>query len=207
MNKLLFKTIFAVVFYSYIVLAQTGINEHDGFFLRMLYGIGYAELVEEDVLGSDLKYSGFAQDLRFQIGGTVAENLILYGEFGGVMQIDPQIEWMGISGTANDVTVSVFDFGGGITYYLMPSNIYFSLSLLSSQATFEFEGTSGESQTGFGINAMVGKEWWVGEQWGLGAAIYGYYSTMKDEGTIEGVNYSSDINNFSVGVMFSATYN
>lgn len=207
MKKLLFKTTAAVVFYSSIVLAQTGVNEHDGFFLRMLYGVGYAELVEEDVLGSDMKFSGLAQDIRFQIGGTVAENLMLYGEFGGVMQFDPNFEYMGQSGTANDVTVSVFDFGGGITYYWMPSNIYLSLSLLSSQATFEFEGTTGESQYGFGFNAMVGKEWWVGEQWALGVAIYGYYSTMKDEGTINGVNYSSNINNFSIGAMFSVTYN
>jgi hypothetical protein len=173
----------------------------------MLYGFGYAELNEKDFLGSDLKYSGFAQDLRFQIGGTVANNLILFGEFGGVMQIDPQMEWMGMSATANDVTVSVFDFGGGLTYYIMPSNIFFSLSFLSSQATFEFEGTTGKSQYGFGINGMIGKEWWVGQQWALGLAVYGYYSTMKDEGTIMGINYSSDINNFSIGVMFSATYN
>jgi hypothetical protein len=215
MKKLINKILTAIIILSGITfgqggaqgLGQTGIHEHDSFFLRMMYGFGYAELVEKDVLGSDLKYSGFSQDLRFQIGGTVAENLILFGEFGGVMQIDPQFEYMGVTGKATDVTVSVFDFGGGITYYWMPSNIYISLSLLSSQATFEFQGTTGESQYGFGFNGMVGKEWWVGEQWGLGVALYGYFSTMKDDGTINGVNYSSDINNFSVGVMFSATYN
>jgi hypothetical protein len=215
MKKTFIKTAVAIIFFSNIIfglgganeLGQTGIHEHDGFFLRMLYGFGYAELVEKDVLGSDMKYSGSAQDLRFQIGGTVAENLILFGEFGGVMQIDPQFEWMEFSGTANDVTVSVFDFGAGITYYLMPSNIYISFSLLTSQATFEFEGNTGKSQYGFGINGMFGKEWWVGDQWALGFALYGYYSTMKDEGTIQGINYSSDINNFSVGVMFSVTYN
>jgi hypothetical protein len=54
---------------------------------------------------------------------------------------------------------------------------------------------------------MVGKEWWVDAQWALGAAIYGYYSTMKDKGTIEGTNYEYDINNFSVGLLFSVTYN
>ena len=184
-----------------------GANQHDGFFLRMMYGIGYGQLVEADVLGSDMKYSGAAQNLTFQIGGTVANNLILFGEFGGIMLIDPKFEWMGVSATANDVTVSVFGFGGGITYYIMPSNIYFSLSLVSSQASTEYKGSTGTSQYGFGINGMIGKEWWVGEQWGLGLSIYGCFSTMKDEGSIEGVNYSSTINNFSAGVMFSATYN
>lgn len=206
MKKLLL--VLAVVsFLSTIVTAQEGIREHDGFFLRMLYGVGYAELVEKDVLGSDMTFSGEAGALRFQIGGTVSENLILYGEFGGVMQFDPKLEWQGHSGTATDVTVSTFDFGGGVTYYWMPSNIYISISLLTSQATFEYKNITGESQFGFGINGMVGKEWWVGEQWALGFALYAYYSTMKDEGTIDGSEYSSNINSFSVGVLFSVTYN
>lgn len=207
MKNLLIKSAAIILFVSSIVSGQYGYHEHDGFFLRMLYGFGYAELVEKDILGSDMTISGVAQALRFQIGGTVAENLIVYGEFGGVMQIEPEIEWMGQSASTSDVTVSVFDFGGGITYYLMPSNFYFSLSLLTSQAEIENSGSKGTSEYGFGFNAMVGKEWWVSDQWALGAAIYGYYSTMKDKGTIEGTNYEYDINNFSVGAMFSVTYN
>jgi hypothetical protein len=207
MKKLLITTAATMILASSIVLGQNGYHEHDGFFLRMLYGVGYAELVEKEVLGSDMTFSGAAQALRFQIGGTVAENLIIYGEFGGVMQFDPEVEWMGHSVSTSDVTVSVFDFGGGVTYYLMPSNFYFSLSLLTSQAEIENSGNKGTSEYGFGFNAMVGKEWWVGDDWALGVVVYGYYSTMKDKGTIEGTNYEYDINNFSVGVMFSATYN
>ena len=206
MKKLLISFA-AVTFFSSIIFGQEGVHEHDGFFLRMLYGLGYAELVEKDVLGSDMTISGAAQALRFQIGGTVAENLIVYGEFAGVMQIEPDIEWMGQSASTSDVTVSVYDFGGGITYYLMPSNFYFALSLLVSQAEIENSGSKGTSEYGFGFNAMVGKEWWVDAQWALGVAAYGYYSTMKDKGTIEGINYEYDIKNFSVGVMFSVTYN
>lgn len=207
MKNLLIKSAAIILFVSSIVSGQYGYHEHDGFFLRMFYGFGYAELVEKDILGSDMTISGAAQALRFQIGGTVAENLIVYGEFGGVMQIEPEIEWMGQSASTSDVTVSVYDFGGGITYYLMPSNFYFSLSLLASQAEIENSGSKGTSEYGFGFNALVGKEWWVSSEWALGIALYGYYSTMKDKGTIEGTNYEYDINNFSIGVMFSATYN
>lgn len=202
MKKILIITAIIIASINRTALGQFGYHEHDGFFLRMLYGFGYAELVEKDVLGSDMTISGAAQALRFQIGGTVAENLIVYGEFGGVMQIEPDIEWMGQLASTSDVTVSVFDFGGGITYYLMPSNFYFSLSLLASRAEIENSGTKGTSEYGFGINGMIGKEWWVDAQWALGAAIYCYYSTMNDKGGDE-----NKINNFSVGVMFSATYN
>lgn len=206
MKKLLIASAI-VIFFNSILFSQEGIREHDGFFLRMLYGFGYAELIEKDVLGSDMTYSGEAGALRFQIGGTVSENLIFYGEFGGVMQFDPKFEWIGQSVSTSDVTVSVFDFGGGLTYYLMPSNFYFSLSLHTSQATIEANGETGESEIGFGFNAMVGKEWWVGDQWALGVSAYTYYSTMKDNGIFEGINYEFDINNFSVGLLFSATYN
>lgn len=207
MKKFLLKIAILVLIINSIGLSQDGVREHDGFFLRLLYGFGYAELVEKDVLGSDMTFSGFSQALRCQIGGTISENFILFGEFGGVVQIEPELEWLGRTATATDITVSVFDFGGGVTYYLMPSNFYFSVSIHTSQATLEYDGTSGESEYGFGFNAMIGKEWWISDQWAMGASVYGYYSSMKDKGSENGINYEYDINNFSVGVMFSVTYN
>ena len=182
---------------------DVGIHQHDGFFLRMLFGVGYADLIENDVMGSDLKFSGIAGATRFQIGGTVSDNLIIYGELGAVIQTDPTMEWKGKSGSTSDVKVSVFDFGGGITYYLMPANVYFALGLLINRAELEYNNRKGESEYGIGFNAMVGKEWWVGEDWGIGATVYISYGTMKDTGEFE--EYT--INNFYVGVLFSATYN
>ena len=63
----------------------------------------------------------------------------------------------------------------------------------------EYNNRKGESEYGIGFNAMVGKEWWVGEDWGIGATGYLSYGTMKDK------DYT--INYFYVGVLFSATYN
>jgi len=205
MKTMFIKIAIVLCFFSGIIVGQSGVHEHDGFFLRMALGAGYAELVEKNVMGSDMKFSGACSALRFQIGGTVAENLILYGDLGGVVQVEPEFEWQGQSASTSDVSVSVFDIGGGITYYLMPSNFYFSLSLLSSQAVFENNNSKGESQFGFGVNAMIGKEWWVGDDWAIGAAIYGYYSSMKDKAD-PASGQENDINNLSVGVIFSATY-
>jgi len=178
---------------------DVGIYQHDGFFLRMLFGVGYTELVENDVMRSELKFSGVADGLRFQIGGAVSDNLIIYGALGSVIQKDPTMEWMGESGSTSNVSASVFDFGGGITYYLMPANVYFALGLLINRAELEYNNRKGESEYGIGFNAMVGKEWWVGEDWGIGATGYLSYGTMKDK------DYT--INYFYVGVLFSATYN
>lgn len=218
MKKLLIDFIL-IIFFSSILFAQDGVHEHDGFFLRMLYGVGYAKMIEKNVLGSDMTFSGVCNASRIQIGGTISDNLILYGESGIVMQLDPSVEWNGNTISNQDVSIYVADFGGGITYYFMPSNIYLSFSLLLSTSSSGYDkivgkekgwfdlGYGDSSELGFGLNAMVGKEWWVGEQWALGVAVYGYYSTMKDKATTEGIDYEYDINNFSIGVMFSATYN
>lgn len=121
------------------------------------------------------------------------------------------MEWMGQSESSSDITVSVGDLGIGITYYLMPVNIYFSLSLLYSSVQLEYDDTKGESEIDFdngnGINIMVGKEWWIGNQWALGISLYGYYSDMHVQTSIEEINYEYFTRNYSIGVMFSATYN
>jgi len=197
-NKIFFLA-FILLVLSSLSFGQKFAYKHDGFFLRMLAGPGYVELVEKNVLGSDLKFSSTGAATRFQIGGTVSDNLIIYGEFGGVGQPRPKMEWMGESTTVGNLSAYVFDFGAGITYYLMPINVYFSFSLHTSQAELEYYSEKYESDYGFGLNAMIGKEWWISYDWALGAAIYSYYSTMKDR------EYT--INNFSIGVLFSATYN
>jgi hypothetical protein len=211
MKNFVFNLLCIFLLCSASVLCQDGIHEHDGFFLRMLLGAGYAELVEKNVMGSDLKFSGITVPFRFQLGGNLFKNFIAYGEFGFASQTNPELEWSGHSGSTSDVTVSVGDLGFGITYYLMPVNIYFSLSGLYSSVQLEYNDTKSESEIDFengnGINVMVGKEWWLGPQWTLGFALYGYYSDMHVQTSIEGINYEYFTRNFSVGVMLSATFN
>ena len=211
MKNFVFKMFFVFILYCGSAFCQTGIHEHDGFFIRMLLGAGYAELVEEDVMGSDLKISGPTVPLRFQIGEQISKNLIAYGEFGFASQTNPEMEWMGESGSSSDITVSVGDLGLGMTYYLMPANIYFSLSLVYSSVILEYNNTTSVSsidfENGNGFNVMVGKEWWVGAQWALGVALYGYYSDMQVQTSIEGIDYEYYTYNYSFGAMFSFTYN
>ena len=211
MKNFVYKMFCVFLLCSASVLCQDGVHEHDGFFLRMLLGAGYAETVEKNVMGSDLKFSGITVPFRFQIGGPISKNFIFYGEFGFASQEDPEMERMGQSGSTSDVTVSVGDLGLGITYYLMPINIYFSLSALTSQVQLEYNNTKSESVMDYehfnGINGMVGKEWWIGAQWALGLALYGYYSGMHVQTSIEGVNYEYSTHNYSIGVMISATFN
>ena len=178
---------------------------HDGFFLRMLPGIGYAESVEEDVLGEDFTLSGSTGIFLFQIGGAVANNMILYGEFGGNTMTDPEVEWAGMTVSTDETSLSVFGVGIGLGYYFMPGNIYVSASINMSQVTLEVDGESSESDPGIGTWLMVGKEWWVGKRanWGLGLALAFHYSVVEAEDFGE----THDVRNLATGLAFSATLN
>jgi hypothetical protein len=88
--------------------------------------------------------------------------------------------------------------GGGVTYYIVPANVYLSGSLglgwLSATENVE-------SDVGFGLDITLGKEWWVGGSWGLGlAGAFGYHSVP--DGVVD-ANWSGA----SFGLRFSATLN
>jgi hypothetical protein len=178
-------------------------KQHTGFFLRMLGGVGFGNTVEKDVLGSDIEFKGTGGVFRFQIGGAVSKNLLLYGEFGGLVITEPEFTWQGVTGNLENTDLSVLDIGGGITYYIMPANIYLSTTLTFSRDRIEVEGLGdAETNAGLGVYLSIGKEWWVSNRWGLGIALFGSFSNAKDKS--DGVEY--DVKNQAFGVLFSATF-
>ena len=69
-----------------------------------------------------------------------------------------------------------------------------SLSLETSLGT-------GETDTGVTLDVTLGKEWWVGNRWGIGAAAaFGYHHIPE---TNAGVDWSGT----SVALRFTATLN
>ena len=176
---------------------DTGVHQHDGFFLRFVGGCGYTEWTKELNGEDDKKISGLGVSFREQIGLTLDDNLILCVDVGFVTVGKGGEVSKGNSTSSLVEPESNIDFGLGLNYYFMPNNIYASLSILSSVSTLE--NYYGESTFGLGINLLVGKEWWVSDNWGIGGAMYLYYRT-NDTG-------NTDLNSFSIGLMLSATYN
>ncbi len=182
----------------------SGVHKHDGFFLRFTPGIGHTNLTEE-IDGTDiLELSGLSYSSRLQIGGAVSENLIIYGEIGGIIFLSPSMKFLGEEIDDPDVTVNITGFGAGVSYYIMPANVYFALSLLASGVSLENQGTTAETEIGFGFNLLCGYEWWVGDDWGLGIAGFLHYSSMHDQ---EFYDEIPTISNLGYGLIFSVTYN
>jgi Outer membrane protein beta-barrel domain len=187
-------------------VAQPGAQKHDGFYLRLLIGPAYATS-SVPVGTSDLTFSGIATGLDVAAGYTVAENLSIYGQITGTSSKDPEVTAGTAQGDAEG-TLGVYGFGVGASYYVMPLNLYFHGGVLATQLTMESETMSGgstttskaESDTGFGLNAGIGKEWWLSDNWGLGAGAQFLFSKVKDEDNDTWTSLA-----FTIGL--SATFN
>jgi len=183
-----------------------GFHEHDGFFLRFQAGYGSGKMVEKDLPEGNLNLSGSTGTFRFQIGGAIAENLVLFGEYGGFFLSDADVDWGSFSDYVIGMDVTITDFGGGLTYYFMPANFYLSGTFTISRDKFERKESNvpATSASGFGMYVSAGKEWWVAADWGLGAAGFYYFSHTTDKGT--DANTAYPISNSVIGIVFSATY-
>ena len=116
---------------------------------------------------------------------------------------DPKLKFNGnsVKSTVNDNSTS--NLGLGLTYYF-PSNIYVTGAVGTAKTQLKSNGDTFSSDRGFGVNLMVGKEWWVSENWGLGVAGQFLYTNCPDT-PVNGV--TPDVKTTAFGVLFSATYN
>jgi len=177
-----------------------GIRDHsDGFFLRLSAGGGSASTSLDLGIG-DLEMSGFATDVNFAIGGVVTPNLAVHGTLFGWLVSDPDAEAGGMTAEiTGDLDLSAI--GIGVTYYIMPANVYLSGSLGAGSLTLDVPTGEGETDMGPVIDLTIGKEWWVSDSWGIGAAASLGYHSVPEKGIDE--NWSGT----SFAIRFSATYN
>ena len=185
-------------------LNNTGTSEtHDGFFLRLQGGVGDVKTEETNILGYKLKMFGIGGIFSAKVGGIIYPNLIAFGEVGGASVANPEFKWGPASGETSDSELSMTGIGGGFSYYIMPTNIYISLSGLLSYTTLEFKDKIGESKPGLGVHLSIGKEWWISDDWAIGFALWGHKSSMNENDS-EGKH---EIDNQSYGLVLSATLN
>ena len=181
---------------------------HDGFFLRLAPGIGTASAKIEEQ-GSTFEFSDGVSEGDVAVGGLIGRNLLLHGTLFGWIMSGPKAE-LSLSGVGSgsvDVSGSVYlsAVGGGLTYYVMPANLYFTGSIGMGRMVSELEDPfRGETENGLAFTLGLGKEWWVGDAWGLGVAGAFNYFSADDR------NFVSDGNTWSgpsYAVRFSATFN
>jgi hypothetical protein len=181
-----------------------GAQKHDGFFLRLAPGVGFGKATEE--IGKyEYEWSGMTGHFNFAIGGAVTENFILQLDLSGVSASDPKYSVNGKEYEVTDTSVTTSLLGVGFTYYFPSSNIYFTGAVGQAQSTIKYKGTEYKMDKGYGFNVILGKEWWISDNWGLGLAAQYLYTKCPDSPAVNGV--TPDVNATSYGLLLSATYN
>ena len=178
-------------------------RKHDGFFLRLSSGLGYASTEIEDP-SNRLEFNGGTGDANIAIGGMLAPNLALHGTLLGWFLDDPDVEGFDPSGSFSgevpgDITMTAI--GIGVTYYFMPTNLYLSGTLGLGELEFDVAGVTGDTDRGLILEGTLGKEWWVSSNWGLGLAGALALHSFGDDGSDE--SWSGP----SFALRFSATFN
>jgi hypothetical protein len=100
------------------------------------------------------------------------------------------------------------DIGGvgpGVAYFFMPLNLYLSGTLLLQRVTLSESNDSNRGQAltdvGLAASLMVGKDWWVSDNWGLGVAAQFLLGSARDH--YDDSNWTTA----AFALMFTATYN
>jgi len=177
-------------------VADGGVRKHDGFFLQMQYGGAYQDLSQND---ADMSLSGGGASLSIAIGGTPAENFVIFGEVSAQLAVDPELEMRGQRyRSSQDVSLGFSTIGPGIAYYFGESKFFLSGMIGAARATLE--GPTGSvTAGGFGGRFGLGKEWWVSDQWGLGLAANVYRAAVTD-------SVDAELSTTAFALSFSATY-
>ena len=198
--------------------ASAAPQTRDGFFLRLSGGFG---------LGEDWKRSdpsNGAQSLRgpayvgdIAIGKMLSANLALHATFYSGSMFNPKYEGSGDSTAVEADETYIIRSGGagvGFTYYFMPANVYVGASggfgNRSTERTRADENTTTTTITngdmGVSAQAILGKEWWVSDEWSLGLA--GLFILVDVPTKIDDCSacYQTRRTWFS-SLVFSATYN
>jgi hypothetical protein len=170
---------------------ESTVHRHLGFFFRADIGVGYVHSSSAASDGPQPPVSSLSIPIGFAVGGAVAEDWILAGEIWGVagpQDVDPPGKGL-----------LVYGYALAVVHYFMPANVYLSVAPGITRLMFVTGNTSVSSDWGPGVKLALGKEWWVGDHWGLGVAAECLVTFNKDGGASR--------TTVAPGLTFSATFN
>ena len=206
-NQLRFGVIlllFLVLLFSTSTI-QAQDRTHNGFYLSMQTGPAFGYINGNSNQSSSYTVSGTGFAFDIQIGGAIKENLILHGTIVFKSIFGPEFD-----DGVNKVTISKdysFDelmMGIGTTRYLR-NNFFITANIGLGQFSLadDTNNTTIDTDYGFSYQLKIGKEWWISNRWGLGAAFeYGGTRTKDTMG-----DYQETWQSHRFGIKFTATLN
>lgn len=186
---------------------ERGHSPNSGIFLSMSLGPSYLS-INDDITGSDINnmtFKGVGIVFDIQVGAPIKENFILHGDLitSSSGSVDMTFDGEDVGTLEGENSIGMMMFGGGFTYYVMPSNIFFSGVLGVGGFTMTVEDNTANTQKGFGLFVKAGKEWYISSNWDLGFNINLNYTNVNNEAE----SITEKLSGFSVGLGFNATFN
>jgi hypothetical protein len=147
--------------------------EHLGVQLRTALGPAYLSASQSLGDGQRDSVAGLGAGFNVALGAMVGERLALNMDLVLLRSSDAE------HGVLQETTFSALHLGGGITYWLMPANVYLAASLGLARSSVEGNPvrigvelpTADASDLGAGVHLVAGKQWWVSRRVGLGASL------------------------------------
>jgi hypothetical protein len=200
---------------------------HDGFFLNMALGLGYQNFElnhsDEDVDLQELaKGTAFEYDMK--IGGRILPFTILHYTSIGIynfaeFEINQDRHYSRYSyyddyyddyfyGDDGYTLCMMLFQGIGATRYFRPYNIFASVSVGATMFFVKSNGyySSNEGLLGYGFQIAGGKEWWIGENLGIGAQMSLTYG-KADYDIVHFRKANSTASAFAINFMATVTFN
>jgi hypothetical protein len=178
---------------------------HVGFFLRLNFGVGYlgsSAQASQTLFTFDTSH-GVSGDIALALGGAVRENLILAGEFWSGWSYSPDLSSHGaFVPNGGTLANAIYGVGPQLTWYIMPANVFVSVTPSLTWVSFSDAFSSFSSNVGFGTRFALGKEWFVAPHWGLGVSSWFLFSFNR-----EGSGSNATWKTFEGGVGISGTIN
>jgi hypothetical protein len=136
-------------------------------------------------------------------GISLSRNLVLFGEFYDAHVFNPSSSY----GELTDL--NLLGFGPGLKYYLTPTDIYVSASLLLSRISFDNDvsDSSIDEHTRWGATGRlaVGRDWQMSRGWRFGLEGDVYFGRMNFDGLYGSDDQMGTARGFSL--LASASYN
>lgn len=185
-----------------------GSRRHDGLLLRLTLGVGGGAVGFDESQDADAAFSGGGWSASLDLGGALDDDITLFGRARFAALVSPTVSSDDRElGAASDAFATQSMLGVGISYYIMPLNLYLDgvlgLAVIASGHDYAGAELDYESDIGFGLDLDVGKEWWVSDNWGLGVALR--LSVARVEGS-DDLPDGSQLGAVFGALLLSATY-
>jgi hypothetical protein len=178
--------------------------------MRLTLGVGAGAVgLDAKNNSQDRTFAGGGWASSIDVGGSNGDNLAIFVRLReatiaspGVYIDDDKI------GNADASAMTQGMLGGGISYFIMPLNLYLgaAVGLAVIGGRYKLPGRNElkyNGDVGIGFDGEIGKEWWIADDWGLGIAAR---ISVAD---VAGGNSVPDDASFGaafVSLLLSATY-